>query len=95
MKRLLFLILTLGVLAVAESQAQNFTHKVPSPAMKAHRDVQDYSSYPRWKKSQPRIRRKAAKAALQQRKRIYRAARKVRRILRFEDRSRTKIIRTH
>lgn len=95
MKRFFFLLLLLGVLTVTESQAQNFTHRVPSPSMKAHRDVQYYNSYPEWKRKQPRVRKRAAKAAVKQHRRVIRALRKVERILRFEDRSRSRIIRTH
>lgn len=95
MKRLLFLILTLGVLAVVESQAQNFTHSVPSRSVLAHRNVQHHNSYPEWRRRQPRIRRQAARAVVKQHKRVVRALKKVERILRFEDRSRSRINRTH
>jgi len=77
------------------TQAQNFTHRVPSQSLRAHRDVQYYNSFPEWERKQPRVRKRAAKAAVKQHRRVVRAIRKVERILRFEDRSRTRIIRTN
>jgi hypothetical protein len=82
------------VLTYQSTQAQHYTHKVPSRSLRAHRDTQHYNSYPEWRRKQPRLRRQAARASLKQHKRIIRYIKRNERLLKYEGRLRTRIIRT-
>lgn len=95
MKLKILMFLFILVMAYQGVQAQNFPYRVPSPPMRAHISIQNYSSFPEWKKRQPRVRKKAARAAVKQRKRILKANKKIKRLLKFEDKLKTKIIKTH
>jgi hypothetical protein len=90
MKLKLFALFFMLFLAYGNAKAQSFTHDAPTRSVYDHRKLQNKLTFDQWRNKQPRIRKKAVRAAKRQYKRIMRAHKKVDRIIEFENRNREK-----
>lgn len=88
MKAKILIALLVSMILYSSSNAQSFTHIVPNRSLKAHIDVQNYSSYPEWERRQPRVRKKAARSSKKQKKAINRRKKRSERLAQFENRKR-------
>jgi hypothetical protein len=95
MKAKLLILLIFFLVLIKNAEAQNFKPSGPNKSVKFHEKLQQDTSYLKWKKQQPKKRKNNVKSALKQKKYTLKNIKRNNRLIKYENRGRKRIIRTH